>query len=344
LEEGQNMTGFLDVQDALDRILGEGPPPNHGSFWRGVSRDEFVALSVFGLELVVVGDPEASNLVRALRGLAPFGSDLPDSPPDSFIRRMPAGRPPASEEDMALIEGWIRAGCPDEPTQAAERAEVTVPEILIVDDDLHVRYWRAVDDFLHPALSSEETRLHVGRMHFAAFQIWAAFALLDEPESVWTDYLAQPENRESFAYVRLHQRRLLLEFYKGSQDALFDSIWKFGGNLLPEDPLSGKRPQHTMNGTRDWFFWVAHLDATLRAEDVSDLDLGLARGWQVGIVADGLLRTDADRPPEDRIPIPDFDPADPDLKQTVSAAWSAANPAELQAKMLARARDFPPFG
>jgi hypothetical protein len=98
-----------------------------------------------------------------------------------------------------------------------------------------------------------------------------------------------------------------------------------------------------MNSASDWFIWVAHLDATLRADDVvSDLDLGLARGWQVGIVADGLLRTDADRPPEGRVPIPDFDPAAPDLKQTVSAAWSAANPAELQAKMLARARDFFP--
>ena len=245
------MTGFLDVQDTLDRILGAGPPPNHGSFWRGVSRDEFVALSVFGLELIVVGDPEASNLVRALRGLAPFGSDLPDPPPDSFIRRMPAGRPPASEEDMALIEGWIRAGCPDEPTQAAERAEVTAPEILIVDDDLHVRYWRAVDDFFLPGLSSEETLLHVGRMHARAFQAWRASVLLGGPASVWTDYLAQSENRESFAYVRLHQRRLLLEFYEGSQDAHFDSIWKFGGNLLPEDPLSHARPHHTMNSVND---------------------------------------------------------------------------------------------
>jgi hypothetical protein len=335
------MTGFRDVQDALDRILGAGPPPNHGSFWRGVSRDEFVALSVFGLGLVVVGDPEASNLVRALRGLTPFGSDLPDPPPDSFMPRMPARRPPASEENIALIEGWIRAGCPDEPTRAAERADFIARAILRVDDDLHVRYWRAVDDFFLYPLSSKETDVHVGRMHGPAFAAWRASALLGQGESVWTDYLAKPENRESFAYVRHHQRRLLLAFYEGSQDALFDSIWKFGGNLLPEDPLSGARPQHTMNDASDWFYWVAHLDATLRADDVSDLDLGLARGWQVGIVADGLLRTDADRrPPRRRIPIPDFDPVAPDLKQTVSATWSAANPAELRAKMLARARDF----
>jgi hypothetical protein len=334
------MTGFLDVQDALDRILGVGPPPNHGSFWRGISRDDFVAFSVFGLELIVVGDPEASNLVRALRGLTPFGSDLPDPPPGSVLRRMPAGRPPASEEDIALIEGWIRAGCPDEPTRAAERADFVARAIPRVDDDLHVRYWREVDEFFHPRFSSAETKIHVDRMHVKAFLAWQDWALQGQGESVWTDYLAKPENRESFAYVRLHQRRLLLEFYEGSQDALFDSIWKFGGNLLPEDPLSGDRPQHTMNSVDDWFFWVAHLDATLRADDLSDLELGLARGWQVGIVADGLLRTDADRPPGQRIPIPDFDPADPDLKQTVSAAWSLANPDELRAKMLARARDF----
>jgi hypothetical protein len=197
-----------------------------------------------------------------------------------------------------------------------------------------------VDDFFLPGLSSEETLLHVGRMHARAFQAWRASVLLGGPASVWMDYLARPENRESFAYIRHHQRRLLLEFYEGSQDGLFDSIWKFGGNLLPEDPLSHARPQHTMNSVNDWFFWVAHLDATLRADDISDLDLVLARGWQVGIVADGLLRTDADRPPERRMPIPDFDPMAPDLKQTVSAAWAPVNPVELRAKMLARARDF----
>lgn len=337
------MAGFRDIQDALDRILGEGPPPNHGSFWRGVSRDEFVAMSVFGLEIVTVGDPGASNLVRALRGQAPFGSDLDDPPPDAFLRRMPAGRPPASEEDIALIEGWISSGCPE----MAEELGRDGPEFAAAargaaadDDDLHVRYWRAVDDFFLPGLSSEETAIHVGRMHAQAFLAWRPSELLGRPGPTWEDYLARPENRESFEYVRHHQRRLLAESYGGAQGPVLDSSWKFGGNLLPPDPLSRARPQHTMNGPVDWFLWLPHLDATLRAGDASDADLALARGWQVGIIADGLLRTDPDRPPNGRIPIPDFDPADPDPKQTALADWSGADAARLRAKMLARARDF----
>lgn len=62
------MTGFTQVQETLDRILGIGPLPNHGAFWRGKTRDEFVGASVFGLTLIVVGDPESSNLIKALRG------------------------------------------------------------------------------------------------------------------------------------------------------------------------------------------------------------------------------------------------------------------------------------
>jgi hypothetical protein len=332
------MAGFRAVQDALDRALGVGPVPNHGLFWRSVSRDEFIRLTVLGLEVVVVGDPEASNLVRALRGLAPFGSDLPNPPDGAFMRRMPAGRPPASDEDISLIEGWIRAGCPDEPNLPAGRTG-PARAMSLVNDDTHVRYWRAVDDFFLPGLSSPETAVHVDRMHILAFGAWRSWALGGQPESAWTKYLALKENRESLEYVRLHQRRLLLEFYGGAQEALFDSIWKFGGNLLPEDPLSRARPRHTMNATMDWFFWIAHLDATLRESDVNDLDLGLARGWQVGIVADGLLRTDADRPPQGRLRIRDFDAQDPKLKQTVEASWSAASAQELREKMRARARE-----
>ena len=47
------MLRFIDIQDRLDPILGTGPVPNHGSFWRGVTRDEFVNLSVYGMKLSV---------------------------------------------------------------------------------------------------------------------------------------------------------------------------------------------------------------------------------------------------------------------------------------------------
>ena len=106
---------FQGVVAILDEAIG-GPGVGigaHGAFWRDVSRDEFVAMTVRGKTLLVVGDGANSNLVRALKGEAPFGRDLPDPPPGATTRRMPAGRPPAPAESIAAIEQWINDGCPE---------------------------------------------------------------------------------------------------------------------------------------------------------------------------------------------------------------------------------------
>ena len=108
---------FQQVIEILDEAIG-GPDVGigaHRAFWRGLTRDEFVAKKVFGKPLVVVGDGAASNLVLALKGEAPFGSDLPEPPEGADVRRMPAGRPPVPAASIAIIEQWITEGCPDEP-------------------------------------------------------------------------------------------------------------------------------------------------------------------------------------------------------------------------------------
>lgn len=110
------MNRFERVVQILDNAIG-GPNKNipaHRAFWRGLTRDQFVAKTVFGREVVTVGQGEASNLVRAFKGEAPFGSDLPTPPPGAEIRRMPAGLPASAEEDIAFIEQWINDGCPEE--------------------------------------------------------------------------------------------------------------------------------------------------------------------------------------------------------------------------------------
>ena len=109
--------GFQRVIEILDQAIG-GPDVGigrHGAFWRGITRDEFVAKKVLGKALVVPGDAAASNLVRSLKGQAPFGSDLPEPPPGAGLRRMPAGRPAVPAESIAFIERWINDGCPEEP-------------------------------------------------------------------------------------------------------------------------------------------------------------------------------------------------------------------------------------
>ena len=88
--------GFQRVTEILDEAIG-GPDVGiglHGAFWRGLTRDEFVAKKVFGKALVILGDGAHSNLVSALKGQAPFGADLPDPPAGANMSRMPAGLPP----------------------------------------------------------------------------------------------------------------------------------------------------------------------------------------------------------------------------------------------------------
>ncbi len=106
---------FSRVGQILDDSIGgtDSQIAFHGPFWRGLSRDQLVAMEVFGLPLLEVGHGAASNLVLALRGQAPFGADLPEPPPDSQFSRMPAGLPPVAPADIAFVETWIDDGCPE---------------------------------------------------------------------------------------------------------------------------------------------------------------------------------------------------------------------------------------
>lgn len=111
------MTRYERVVQILDEAIG-GPTVNigvHGAFWRGLSRDQFVAKKLFNRDLVVIGNGSASDLVKALKGEAPFGVDLPNPPPGARFSRMPAGLPAVSEAELAFIQTWIDDGCPEDP-------------------------------------------------------------------------------------------------------------------------------------------------------------------------------------------------------------------------------------
>jgi hypothetical protein len=106
---------FQQVKEILDDSVGgpnavvAGP---HGSFWRNQSRDQFVAFKILGLPIVALGNGSGSNIVKALRGEAPFGQDT--GTPGASIRRMPAGRNPVPDDQIAFISAWIDDGCPEE--------------------------------------------------------------------------------------------------------------------------------------------------------------------------------------------------------------------------------------
>ncbi|CAD73688.1 MAG TPA: hypothetical protein DDX19_05000 [Rhodopirellula baltica] len=116
-------TRFDRVIEILDESIG-GPSVTigvHGAFWRNKTRNEFIAFQFAGLDLIVVNDGSGSNMVKALKGEAPFGADLPNSPAGARFSRMPAGFDPVSNSDIQFIEQWIDDGCPEDPLQPEEK-------------------------------------------------------------------------------------------------------------------------------------------------------------------------------------------------------------------------------
>jgi hypothetical protein len=106
------MKRFDRVVQILETAVNGDTIGAHGNFWRGLTLDQFKAKKVFGRALLVVGQPDDSNLIKALEGRDPFGSDI--GTPGAIYRRMPAGRPAVAPDRIAYIRQWIADGCPDE--------------------------------------------------------------------------------------------------------------------------------------------------------------------------------------------------------------------------------------
>ena len=122
------MTRYERVQQILDSAIG-GPNVQigvHGAFWRGLTRDQFIAKRIRGLVLVTLGDGANSTIVHALKGEAPFGADLDNPPAGALFSRMPAGLPPVLDADISFIQKWIDDQAPEDnfqPKTIARMAE-----------------------------------------------------------------------------------------------------------------------------------------------------------------------------------------------------------------------------
>lgn len=105
------MKTYVRLKEILDKSVGGEQIGAHGAFWRALDLPSFLLKRVYGKQLVVPGDPGSSNLLLALRGQTPFGSDTGNA--GAAYPRMPAARPPVSDDDVQFIEEWIKDGCPD---------------------------------------------------------------------------------------------------------------------------------------------------------------------------------------------------------------------------------------
>jgi hypothetical protein len=106
------MKRYDRVKQILDELVDGDPIGAHGAFWRPLNREQFITKAVYSLPIVTVGDGPGSNIIKALRGQAPFGSDR--GVPGAQYPRMPVGYPAASDDNILFIERWITDGCPDE--------------------------------------------------------------------------------------------------------------------------------------------------------------------------------------------------------------------------------------
>ena len=98
------MTRYEEGLAILEAAVNGQQIRSHGNFWRNKTRDQFVVHKVFGKALVVIGDGNGSNLVKALRGEAPFD--------DSEFPRMPYNLPPVPDDQIEVIRRWIDDGAP----------------------------------------------------------------------------------------------------------------------------------------------------------------------------------------------------------------------------------------
>ena len=279
---------FTRVKQILDDSVGGANFGAHGAFWRGQTRDQFVAHSVFGQQLVILNDGANSNLVKALKGEPPFGSDSGSS--GAIFRRMPGGRPPVASADIQFIEDWINNGAPESDQEVLFDFNAGGPAS---DLTIHNNYWRDFDNWAMFE-ATPETRQNVNTMMGAAPK-WMAFANDSSLEQEWRDEIESSMVLDPMLSLAENQIKTLSNHYGNPVEmkTVVESYERFGDDSLPDDPLRPADDRHNMNGSTMWFFWSAFCDGLIRHPELVKthaFGLALARVVLLGLMNDGLFR------------------------------------------------------
>lgn len=281
---------YAQVTGILDAAVGPGSFAAHGPFWRGMSRDDFVAHAVFGQQLVEVGDGGGSNLVKALRGESPFGSDTGTT--GALFERMPAGRSPVAAADIDTIQQWIDDGCPDTaPAVAAGEPRLSVTTgAFRPDPSVHVAYFRDLDNWSMFHATPDVTAA-IGSV-FSTVPAWMAFARDATKEQAWLDTIAPDPVQQALTLLAARQQQTLETHYGVPVPLLtvLDGFERFGNDGLPDDPLRPDDPRHDMNGATMWFVLAAFAEACVRRGISAEFWTFLMRPVLCGLLNDGLFR------------------------------------------------------
>jgi len=317
------MKRFAHVVDILENAVnGEDIKAPHRNFWRGQTLDQFVALKILGQQLVVSGDAAKSALVKALRGNAPFGSDVVPRPPGAIFRRMPAGRPPVPEASIAFIEDWINTGCPDdEVTDPVTPALAFAAAAPAGNFDLYNRFFRQFDDFFmfqaDPATTGQDINVY-----FGVFSSWPGFSQTPPNTADWVNQIRASDTTAAIKFLADNQLRIMKSHFGDpiAMDSLADAFWHFGSGDLPLDPLRPSDPHHRMDGASMWVTWLSFADACIRLGlNTAELS-NIIKIISLGLVGDALFRTD--RNDSEKLKITRYRADDPNVRAKVTSDFA----------------------
>ena len=321
--------GYARIQQILDDAVHGNCFGAHGPFWRGITRDQFVAKAIFGRKLLATRpdgsfDPVESNLMKALEGRPPFDGSL--------FRRMPDGYPPIAESQLAEIRTWITVGCPETPAGADWFDETAGGPI---NGQQHNDYWRDFDDWAMVSVT-DDVSADIGAFFNIAGK-WTDFAKDATKEADWVAALAVAEVRAAVGRLESKQRETVTAHYGMPIPlvTLLDGYERFGDNTLPDDPRRPADVRHTMNGNTMWFVWSAFADACLRigGDIPAEFWQGMSRAILIGLLNDGLFRG--------RFKVTGFT-ADASGKAAIRAFVKSLPVANISAELRSRYRDFLP--
>ena len=282
------MTRFEHVKEILDRAVQGQSVHAHGAFWRGLTRDLFVQKIVFGQQLLVVGDAANSTMIHALRGEMPFGADTGAA--GANYRRMPAGRPPVPDADIAFIAQWINEGCLEDeyvPLPAPGAAPAMLHQANVSQ---HLAYWRDLDNWSLEN-RSPEVDAAISEMFQRAF-LWHAWARNPAALPAWTASLQQGAAPGAWSLLADRQGQTVKGHYGTpvDWDAVLESYEAFGAGTFPPDPLRPGNPLHVMDGVDMWFYWAAFADGCIRLGINAGYWTSMQRALLAGALNDGLVR------------------------------------------------------
>ena len=283
-----NTAAYDAIIKILDDAVNNADIGKHGRFWKGLTRDEFVAANVYGYPIISIGKPADSNLVKALRGIPPFGSDAGVS--GATFRRMPAGMPPVADNDIKTIEDWISSGCPASNNPPASTAAFSLATGASVSPEQHNAFWRDFDNWAMFNATSDVKQAEGAVFGFVGS--WFAYARDNTKKPAWLSAIQQPKT-EAALRVLADKQRQTIESHYGSPVpllALLDSFHLFGADQLPTDPLRPADVHHRMDGTTMWFVWAAFANAVIGIGFETDFWLSASRCILCGLLNDGLIR------------------------------------------------------